>query len=297
MRQECVAPPDHPRFDNFLAGLSIAPTVASQPIEPLGSTRPTAPAAPADVAEAPADATKTDERPGLEGAAKRRGNHAPRPPRQGHHQLHRLDARTARSSPARSPTASRGRCCWTTPSRASSEGLLLMVKGEKRRLWIPAELATTGRPKRRGPPGPSVFDVELVDITKMPDPIPVPEDVAAAPADAKRTASGLAYKFLKRGKGKDAPDGRQHRRGPLQRLDARRKDVRQLRAPRRADPLPAERRDQGLDRRRPADGRRRQGALLDPGRARLRRQARSARARPPARWSSTSSCCRSNSAA
>jgi peptidylprolyl isomerase len=50
-----------------------------------------------------------------------------------------------------------------------------------------------------------VFDVELLDFVKMPDPMPVPEDVGAAPADAKRTPSGLAYKFLKRGKGKDHP--------------------------------------------------------------------------------------------
>ena len=39
----------------------------------------------------------------------------------------------------------------------------------------------------------------------MPDPIPVPEDVDAAPADAKRTPSGLAYKYLKHGKGKEHP--------------------------------------------------------------------------------------------
>ena len=33
-----------------------------------------------------------------------------------------------------------------------AEGLRLMGKGEKRRLWIPAALAAPGRPKRRGPP-------------------------------------------------------------------------------------------------------------------------------------------------
>jgi peptidylprolyl isomerase len=86
-----------------------------------------------------------------------------------------------------------------------SEALAQMSKGEKRRLWIPADLATTGRPKRRGPAGPSVFDVELVGFVKMPDPIAVPEDVESAPADAKRTPSGLAYKFLKHGKGKQHP--------------------------------------------------------------------------------------------
>ena len=65
----------------------------------------------------------------------------------------------------------------------------------------------------------------------------------------------------------------------------------------RADPLPAERRDQRLDRRRAADGGRRQGALLDPGRAGLRRQAVAPGHARRARWCSTSSCCRSNSAA
>jgi peptidylprolyl isomerase len=86
-----------------------------------------------------------------------------------------------------------------------SEALRSMGKGERRRLWIPEALTTPGRPKRRGPTGPAVFDLELVDFVKMPDPIPVPDDVDAAPAEAKRTASGIAYKFLKRGKGKQHP--------------------------------------------------------------------------------------------
>jgi peptidylprolyl isomerase len=50
-----------------------------------------------------------------------------------------------------------------------------------------------------------VFDVELVSIEKMPEPPPVPKDVAAAPKDAKKTASGLSYKLLKRGTGKVRP--------------------------------------------------------------------------------------------
>jgi peptidylprolyl isomerase len=39
----------------------------------------------------------------------------------------------------------------------------------------------------------------------VPDPVAVPDDVAAPPADAKRTQSGIAFKFLKRGKAKDHP--------------------------------------------------------------------------------------------
>jgi peptidylprolyl isomerase len=50
-----------------------------------------------------------------------------------------------------------------------------------------------------------VFDVELLDFVKAPEPPKVPTDVAAAPKDAKKTASGLAYKILKHGKGKDHP--------------------------------------------------------------------------------------------
>jgi len=81
-----------------------------------------------------------------------------------------------------------------------TEGLQLMVKGEKRRLWIPEKLAYQGRPG--APAGMLVFDVELLDIIEVPK---TPVDVAAAPADAKKTASGLCYKVLKPGTGKVHP--------------------------------------------------------------------------------------------
>jgi FKBP-type peptidyl-prolyl cis-trans isomerase len=45
-----------------------------------------------------------------------------------------------------------------------SEGLQLMVEGEKRRLWIPAKLAYEGHPDK--PQGMLVFDVELLRIVK-----------------------------------------------------------------------------------------------------------------------------------
>jgi peptidylprolyl isomerase len=73
------------------------------------------------------------------------------------------------------------------------EGLQLMVIGEKRRLWIPETLAYKGA---REPKGMLVFDIELIDI-----PTRAPADVKAPPADAKTTASGLAYKVLKQGVG------------------------------------------------------------------------------------------------
>jgi peptidylprolyl isomerase len=43
-----------------------------------------------------------------------------------------------------------------------TEGLQLMVIGEKTRFWIPEELAYKGKPGR--PQGMLVFDVELLEI-------------------------------------------------------------------------------------------------------------------------------------
>ena len=87
-----------------------------------------------------------------------------------------------------------------------TEGLQLMVAGEKRRIWIPVELAYNNMPGR--PAGMLVFDVELISIedqAKPPDPPPAPADVAAPPADALKTASGLASKVLRPGTGSDHP--------------------------------------------------------------------------------------------
>ena len=46
--------------------------------------------------------------------------------------------------------------------RGWTEGLQMMVEGEKRRLWIPEALAYQGQPGQ--PQGMLVFDVELIDI-------------------------------------------------------------------------------------------------------------------------------------
>lgn len=77
------------------------------------------------------------------------------------------------------------------------EGVQLMVVGEKRRFWIPSEIAYNGMAGR--PQGMLVFDIELLDI--IADPSTPPPDVAAPPKDARRTASGIAYKSLRPGKG------------------------------------------------------------------------------------------------
>jgi len=81
-----------------------------------------------------------------------------------------------------------------------TEGVQLMKQGDRFRFWIPKELAYNDRPGR--PAGMLAFDVELVDVVKAPE---TPADVAAAPADALKTASGLAYKVLQPGKGGPKP--------------------------------------------------------------------------------------------
>jgi peptidylprolyl isomerase len=85
-----------------------------------------------------------------------------------------------------------------------SEGLQLMTVGEKRRFWVPQELAYRGQPGR--PAGMLVFEVELLEI--LADPSAPPPDVAAPPSDAKRTPSGLTYKTLRPGKGTTHPERR-----------------------------------------------------------------------------------------
>jgi peptidylprolyl isomerase len=74
----------------------------------------------------------------------------------------------------------------------------LMSPGEKRRAWIPASLGA-GKIKEGDM---FVVDGELVDVAHRPV---VPADVAAPPADATKTPSGLAYKILVPGTGTDHP--------------------------------------------------------------------------------------------
>jgi peptidylprolyl isomerase len=81
------------------------------------------------------------------------------------------------------------------------EGVQLMVVGEKRRFWIPEDLAYKGQAGR--PKGMLVFDVELMEI--VPSPRVPPPDVAAPPPDATTTKSGLAYKVLRKGTGSARP--------------------------------------------------------------------------------------------
>jgi FKBP-type peptidyl-prolyl cis-trans isomerase len=83
-----------------------------------------------------------------------------------------------------------------------TEAVQLMVKGEKRRAWIPEQLAYKGR--AGSPAGMLVFDIELIDFTSGPKPMAapaVPADVKVAPTEAAKTESGLASKVLSKGTG------------------------------------------------------------------------------------------------
>jgi peptidylprolyl isomerase len=91
-----------------------------------------------------------------------------------------------------------------SPIKGWAEILKTMKKGESRRVWIPENL--TFESKGRGAPeGALTFDLELVEFKPKPVAPKAPADVAAPPADATKTASGLAYKVLKAGTGKRKP--------------------------------------------------------------------------------------------
>jgi FKBP-type peptidyl-prolyl cis-trans isomerase len=91
-----------------------------------------------------------------------------------------------------------------TALKGYAECVQLMVVGEKRRCWIPEPLAYNGAANR--PKGQVVFDIELLGTYS--NPVTAPPDVKEPPTDARRTASGLAYKILREGTGRRNPGPR-----------------------------------------------------------------------------------------
>lgn len=169
---------------------------------------PSMPETPADVKAPPADAAKTDS--GLASKVIQAGKGTKKPGPNDtvtvHYSGWTTDGRLFDSSVRRGQPASfplngviKG---WT-------EGLQLMVEGEKRRFWIPAALAYGENPGGGRPGGMLVFDVELLAIKVAPPPPAVPEDVAKVPDTATTTASGLASRVLSKGKGETRPQSTQ----------------------------------------------------------------------------------------
>jgi peptidylprolyl isomerase len=91
--------------------------------------------------------------------------------------------------------------------RGWAEGVARMVRGEKRRLWIPSALAYGDAPTDdvKTPAGPLTFDVELLDVLPAPEVGARPADLTPVPRAARKTASGLAYRVLHHGSGQDHP--------------------------------------------------------------------------------------------
>jgi len=156
---------------------------------------------PDDVKAPPADATKTAS--GLAYKVLKPGTGKDKPTLADSVEVHytgwttdgrMFDSSVKRGQPAKFPVGGviKG---WT-------EGLQLMTVGEKARFWIPADLAYGESPAGGRPAGMLVFDVELLGITSPPK---TPEDVAAPPKSAKKTKSGIAYRVLKKGTGKEHP--------------------------------------------------------------------------------------------
>ena len=116
---------------------------------------------PPDVAAAPADATRTSTNMATKVIAAGTGSRHPRPNSTVtvHYTGWTTGGRTFDSSVARGEPSTfrldKVISGWT-------EGLQMMVEGEKRRFWIPARLAYEGVPGR--PQGTLVFDIELIRI-------------------------------------------------------------------------------------------------------------------------------------
>lgn len=176
-----------------VAGLALAITATAH-------AQPTMPETPSDVAAAPADAAKTAS--GLASKVLQAGKGENHPAATDTVTVHYsgwttdgklFDSSVQRGTPTSFPLNGviKG---WT-------EGLQLMVEGEKRRFWIPGALAYGENPGGGRPGGLLVFDVELISIKQAPKPPATPEDVAAAPESAEKTASGIASRVLTKGTG------------------------------------------------------------------------------------------------
>ena len=156
----------------------------------IARAEPVMPTVPEDVKAPPADASKTTT--GLASKVLKSGTGERKPAATDTVSVHysgwttdgkMFDSSVQRGQPASFPLNGviKG---WT-------EGLQLMVEGEKRRFWIPADLAYGENPGGGRPGGMLVFDVELLDI----------KELEKIPEDAQKTAGGTAFKVLQQGTG------------------------------------------------------------------------------------------------
>ena len=204
---EAAAPPEAAAEQAAPAEADEAQT--AEAAAPAAEVAPAAEAAadltaPADVAAVPSDATVTES--GLASRVLQAGTGTAMPNAADTVSVHytgwttdgrMFDSSVQRGEPTSFPL-NRVIAGWT-------EGLQLMVVGEKRRFWIPANLAYGDDPRGGRPAGMLVFDVELLDIQRAPEPPAVPEDVAAIPDSAEVLPSGLASRVITPGTGSVHP--------------------------------------------------------------------------------------------
>jgi FKBP-type peptidyl-prolyl cis-trans isomerase len=123
------------------------------------------PPAPTDVAAAPDDAEKTQS--GLASKVISKGSGEEHPKATDNVTVHysgwTTDGKLFDSSVTRGEPSSFG---LNQVIKGWTEGVQLMVKGEKRRFWIPAGLAYGENPGGGRPGGMLVFDIELLEIKK-----------------------------------------------------------------------------------------------------------------------------------
>jgi peptidylprolyl isomerase len=137
---------------SLIAALAITVTAAPQKPVP----------APDDVAAPPKDAQKTPSGLASKVLVPGKGNQHPKATSQVtvHYTGWTTDGKMFDSSVGGQPA--------TFPLnqviKGWTEGVQLMVVGEKRRFWIPGNLAYDNNPRPGAPKGMLVFDVELLDI-------------------------------------------------------------------------------------------------------------------------------------
>ncbi|MBZ0236833.1 MAG: FKBP-type peptidyl-prolyl cis-trans isomerase, partial [Deltaproteobacteria bacterium] len=85
---------------------------------------------------------------------------------------------------------------------AIEEVLRTMVVGDVVRVWVPERQLEVMPPLASGT---LCYEIELLSVRAMTPPPPVPKDVAAPPAGAKKTAKGVFYKELAPGTGTAKP--------------------------------------------------------------------------------------------
>jgi len=206
----CEEPPPEPEASSTPTPKPAATPAAAAPTRPAVAAKPPEPPAPKsipapeDVAAPAKDAKKTAS--GLFTKVLTKGTGKDKPKLEDRVKVHYTgwtkDGKMFDSSVQRGDPATFG---VGGVIKGWTEALQLMVVGEKRRLWIPPALAYGENPGMGAPAGQLTFDVELLEILQSPKPWPVPTDVKAAPKTAKKTDSGLAYKLLTKGKGKQHP--------------------------------------------------------------------------------------------